>query len=129
MHSLRLACATSLLLLAAFLTGSCGSGNPNSNRQLLKISVAPNPDLIAPTSYIATGTYSAPPITVAPLPVFWYSIDPPDGYQLTPTPYVACNLPHGSTVTAIAPVNPNAPTSGPIGSTPMVQGSATLSCP
>jgi len=114
------------VLLASFPALSCGGGS-SSNRQLQSITiqaVSPNGGEVF---FTATGTYNAPPITVTPLPTFWVIQDPPDGYQLTTQPFpVSCAF---HSVSYMAPVNPNAPSAGPIGSTPMITGSAQVLCP
>jgi hypothetical protein len=115
-----------LAVLPLWLTSSCGSGS--TNRQLQSISIAVSPD-IGQYSFIATGTYNAPPITVSPLAASWYTIDPSGAYTLTTQPFTACSLPHGTTVTAMAPANPNAPSTGSVSSTKMVQANAVLDCP
>jgi len=116
-----------LLLIVACLTLACGSSN-NSNRKLQSITInaVANSGQI---SFVATGSYNAPPMTVTPLPTFWYVMDPPTGYTLTTQPFVvSCSQP-GITVTASAPVNPNAPATGPIQSTTMIVATAPLLCP
>lgn len=123
--------ASSLLLLLAFLTLSCGS---SSGRKLQSISVAQTV-VGTQVQFVATGTYSAPPTTVTPLPADWMLgiPAPPPGkwtYSLTSQPYVYdCNnlnpLRPGQ-VTAIAPVDPNAPASGT--TTKVVTGSLGFSC-
>ncbi|MGO9084341.1 MAG: hypothetical protein ACLQBK_03875 [Candidatus Sulfotelmatobacter sp.] len=69
---------------------------------------------------MATGTFSAPPTTVTPLPVDWtvqLMAPPPPTYTytLTTQPYVVnCTTvgPEYGPVVAFAPPDPNAPTSG-----------------
>ena len=114
-----------LLLLVAFLTLSCGSG---SRRQLQSITVT---QLIETGNgnqheLVATGTFSAPPTTVTPLPVFWFVDLPPGQYTLSAQPFVI-ECPYPGPITAIAPADPNAPTSGTISGTKMA--SASTSCP
>ncbi len=107
--------ALSFLILAAFPALSCGSGG----RQLQSISISQtvNGNQI---QFTATGTFSAVPTTVTPLPVDWslglLAPPPPQyTYTLTTQPYVydctnagSYNLP----VSAFAPTDPKAPTSG-----------------
>ena len=70
--------------------------------------------------FVATGTFSAPPTTVSPLPVDWTSglMAPPPptySYTLTTQPYVVnCTVvgPEAPQVVAFAPPEPNAPVSG-----------------
>ncbi len=69
---------------------------------------------------MATGTFSAAPITVTPLPVDWTNglMAPPPptySYTLTAQPYVVnCTTvgPEALPVVAFAPPDPNAPVSG-----------------
>jgi hypothetical protein len=126
-----------VLLSAASLTLACGSSNNSmgSNRQLQSISiqstVSGNQVL-----FTATGTFSAPPITVSPLPVGVWSIGffspPPPNltYTLTTQPFVlGCDtIAPGSTVDALAPSDPNAPTTGTLPFAEMVVGSAPIPC-
>lgn len=117
-----------LLLLAASLAVNCGGGSNNRQLQSIAINAVGNCCEVALT---ATGTYNAPPTTVTPLPTSWYIQDPTGGYQLTTQPFVidcASRLP-GNTVTAVAPVDPDAPASGPISTTKMVTATAPLICP
>lgn len=107
--------ASFLLILPAFLLIACG-GN---SRQLQSITITrtANGQQI---QFVATGTFSAPPTTVTPLPVDWtlgLMAPPPPTYDytLTTQPYVydcanagAYSLP----VVAFAPTDPNAPPSG-----------------
>jgi hypothetical protein len=114
-----------LLLLIACLALACGGGS-NRRLQSIAISAVANGGQI---SFVATGTYNASPTTVTPLPVFWYVMDPPTGYTLTAQPFVvSCSLP-GITVTATAPVNPSAPSTGPISSAALVVATAPFLCP
>jgi len=114
-----------LLLLVPFLTLSCGS-----SRQLQSISISQraNGEEI---QFVATGTFSASPTTVTPLPVFWYVGLPPAQYSLTTQP-VLCNITREpmplSFLTATAPANPNAGSSGSISATKMVKATASYSC-
>jgi len=118
-----------LLFLAASLAVSCGGGG-NSNRQLQSITIN-GVGNCCETSLTATGIYNAAPITVTPLPTSWYVQDPTGGYQLTTQPFVInCDArPPGTTVTALAPADPNAPMSGSISGTTMVTATAPIVCP
>lgn len=117
-----------ILLLPTLFTLACGSG---SNRQLQSISISQtvNGEGI---QFVATGTFSAAPITVTPLAVFW-SIDlPPDQYTLTTQPFVIqCTVsgPVPGPIVARAPADPHAPSSGSSSGTRMVTGSAGATCP
>jgi hypothetical protein len=117
-----------LLLLAASLALNCGGGSSNRQLQSITINGVGNCCEVALT---ATGTYSAPPTTVNPLPTSWYIQDPTGGYQLTTQSFVInCDSrPPGNTVTAMAPVDPNAPSSGSISTTKMVTATAPIQCP
>ena len=105
---------TSLLLLA--LT-SCGTGN----RQLESIIISPGGNISM--HYTASGTFNKAPATVSPLPVSWYVVNSavsPEvigqeyGYTLTTEPYSLSPCALTDTVVALAPMNPNAPTTGTV---------------
>ena len=122
--------APSLLILAASLTLACGGGS-GRDLQSITITKTANGQQI---QFVATGTFSAPPTTVTPLPVDWtlglMAPPPPTySYTLTTQPYVydcanagAYNLP----VVAFAPTDPNAPRSGT--TTKVVIASGGLPC-
>jgi hypothetical protein len=121
-----------LLLVAAFLTLSCGSGN---GRHLQSITLTQTAIQNGEADqFVATGTFSAPPITVTPLPVDWTNglmAPPPPAftYTLTTQPYVVnCTVvgPEALPVVAFAPPDPNAPTSGT--SKIVVTAAATPAC-
>jgi len=101
------------------LVVACGSAN--SGRQLHSITINAVGDCCE-TIFTATGTYSTAPSTVSPLPTSWSLGTPPDTYQLTTQPFaVICPLPNGNyLVTAMSPVNPNAPLTGTVSSTKIV---------
>ncbi|MGZ4814793.1 MAG: hypothetical protein ACXVZV_05270 [Terriglobales bacterium] len=92
-----------------------------------------------PVQFTATGTYNAAPVTVTPLAAFWTisgsGIDPTCTtncqYQLTNASYTAnCGpIPGMDSITAQAPVDPNAPPSGSLADTQMVSATAQLICP
>ena len=117
-----------LLLFSTLFTLACGSG---SNRQLQSISIsqAVNGEGI---QFVATGTFSAAPINVTPLAVFW-SIDlPPQQYTLTTQPFVIqCTVsgPVPGPIVAWAPADPHAPSSGSLSGTKMVTSSTGATCP
>jgi hypothetical protein len=99
----------SLLLSATLGCGSSGSGN----RQLQSIAV--NGTGMIQLQFTATGTFSASPTTVSPLPVSWYVVNPtPDGeaYALTSQPFQS--MCQNATLVAVAPADPKAPASGTI---------------
>jgi hypothetical protein len=105
--------APSLLVLAASVTLSCGSGNSNSGRQLQSITVVQVQNG-SQFQFIATGTFSAPPPTY--------------NYTLSTQPYVYnCDGSGLIQVVAFAPPNPDAPSSGSVSQ--VVQGVATFTCP
>jgi hypothetical protein len=108
--------ALSLLLIAPLFTMGCGSSH---SRQLQSITITKTANG-QQIQFVATGTFSAPPTTVTPLPVDWTLglMAPPPltyDYTLTTQPYLydcanagAYSLP----VVAFAPTDPNAPASG-----------------
>jgi hypothetical protein len=120
------------LLLCATVALSCGSSS-NSNRQLRSISIAQTANG-QQVQFVATGTFSAAPATVTPLPVDWtlglMAPPPPQySYTLTTQPYVyncanagAYQLP----VVAFAPPDPNAPSAGVTKT--VVSASAAIHC-
>jgi len=96
---------------------ACGS----TSRQLQSITVSSGGNVSM--QYTATGTFNKAPATVSPLPVSWYvvnsaviaNVSPPDyGYTLTSEPYSLNPCVLTDTVVALAPMDPNAPTSGGI---------------
>lgn len=116
-----------LLLIIVSLSLACGSSN-GSNRQLQSITinaVANNGQI----SFVATGHYTSAPLTVTPLPTFWFVMDPPDGYTLTTQPFVVSCTQSAINVTAMAPASPSAPATGPLQTTTMVIATAPLNCP
>lgn len=129
-----------LVLLGLGLLGGCNAVD-NSPRQLVSISISPSTanGNNGPVQFTATGTYNADPKTVTPLAAFWTisgpGIDPGCSsncqYQLTTASYTAiCGpVPGTDTITAQAPVDPNAPPSGSISDTKMVSATAQLVCP
>jgi len=111
---------------AALLLFSIAGCVADSDRVLQSISISPNTATGASASYTATGTYSSAPVTVTPLSVSWFvmgpGLDPPGpGYALAPGAFQAqrCSQVQSKTsqdyvVIAVAPANPNAPSSGPM---------------
>jgi len=109
-----------LLLVAVAVTLSCGSAS-GSGRQLQSITLTQTAiDNGQEDQFVATGTFSAPPITVTPLPVDWTNglmAPPPPTFthSLSTQPYVInCAVvgPEALPVVAFAPPDLNAPTSG-----------------
>jgi hypothetical protein len=131
---MKLICVT-LLFLVSTLILACGRG---SGRQLESISISSttvgaNGQQL---SFVATGTFSEPPISVTPLPVDWSTqlIAPPPSeytYTLTTRPFVVnCTPPvlgDAGVVVAFAPTNANGPASGTT-KTVVVAGALSL-CP
>jgi hypothetical protein len=110
--------APSLIILAALGTLACGGGH---GRQLQSITITQTLSANGQqVSFVATGTFSAPPTTVTPLPVDWTTqlLAPPPPeytYTLTTQPLVvSCTTigPGVLPVVAFAPLDPNAPMSG-----------------
>lgn len=112
-----------LLVPAFFLTLSCGS---SSNRHLQSITIDDNLEGDQ-VSFVATGTYSAPPTTVTPLPVSWSYAPPPGNYTLTTQPYTPL-CPSPSSIVASAPMDPNAPISGSASNEIMITQSTAAPC-
>ncbi|HXR39173.1 MAG TPA: hypothetical protein VN776_08770 [Terracidiphilus sp.] len=114
--------AVPALVLLLSIPG-CGNG---ANRQLQSISISPSSASGASASYTATGAFNPSPMTVTPLSVSWFimgsGIDPPgSAYSLANGNYRAqrCSQVQTETtldyvVLAVAPADPNAPSSGPI---------------
>jgi hypothetical protein len=122
-----------LFLLVTLLTLACG----NSNRQLESINIKATTN-VGQVQFIASGTFSAPPTTVAPLPVDWANgfLAPPVenvDYTLTTQPYVlSCLSSPPETevqVTALAPQNPRAPASGSSPWAKLVMSHSAIACP
>ena len=121
-----------LLLVATSLTLSCGS---STGRHLQSITLTQTTiNNGQGDQFVATGTFSAPPTTVTPLPVDWTNglMAPPPltyTYTLTTQPYVVnCTTvgPDALPVVAFAPPDPSAPTSGT--SKIVVTAAATPAC-
>jgi len=118
------------LSFATLLTLSCGSGG--RHLQSITVSQTVSGQQI---QFVATGTFSAPPTTVTPLPVDWMlgiAAPPPKQwtYTLTDQPYVYdcanVNPVNPGLVTAFAPSDPKAPASGT--TTKVVIGSLAVTC-
>jgi len=126
--------AFSLLLLMAFLALSCGN---SSGRQLQSITIMQLRETgNGQLEFVATGTFSDPPMTVTPLPVMWglqlYAPPPRNlDYTLTSQPYMLNCTSTGAAagpVSAIAPSDANAPTSGSWPFSKMTLAYATVKC-
>jgi hypothetical protein len=117
---------TLLLCLAASLATGCGGSGSNRQLQSITISGVFNGGEV---SFTATGTYNAPPTTVIPLATSWYIQDPSGGYSLTTQPFVVSCGWNGLNVTAMAPVDPNAPSVGSVSSTKLIVANAPIICP
>ena len=121
-----------ILLSAGSLTSACGSSS--RHLQSITISSTVNGQQV---QFIATGTFSAPPTTVTPLPVSDWGIGPfappPENvqYTLTTQPFVFDCTGSGPylPVSALAPSNPNAPTTGSLPFANMVTATAPIPCP
>ena len=122
-----------LILPVISLILACGSSTSSSNRQLQSITIneVANGQQV---QFTATGTFSAPPTTVSPLPVSWSLDLPPREYTLTTEPYtfLQCESagPYFLPIVAVAPVDPNAPSTGSIYPVKnMIMQSAQITCP
>ncbi len=122
-----------LILPVTSLILACGSGSSSNNRQLQAITIneVANGQQV---QFTATGTFSASPTTVSPLPVSWSLDLPPREYTLTTEPYtfLQCESagPYFLPIVAVAPVDPNAPSSGSIYPVKnMIMQSAQITCP
>jgi hypothetical protein len=131
--------SASILLLVGLLTLSCGGGTMDPPRMLTAISVTPTvaqaPNGETQVQFIATGTFTEPPITVTPLAVSWNFANTPltacsanNCAQITSQGVAMCgNLATGSwSITASAPADPKASLND-FGVT-RVSGNATLAC-
>jgi len=108
------------------LTLVCGS----SNRQLQSITInsAVSGQRI---QFTATGTFSAAPITVTPLPVSWSFAPPPPRYTLTTQPFLV-DCEHRESpgpIVAMAPAAADAASSGSRLTTKMISASRAIPCP
>jgi hypothetical protein len=121
--------ASFLLLLTVSLTVSCGSSR---KLQSITISQTVNGQQI---EFVATGTFSSAPTTVTTLPVAWsfglLAPPPPQyTYALTTQPFVVdCTVvgPQALPVSALAPSDPRAPSSG--STKKVVTASMAYTCP
>ena len=125
MHRFRV---LTLLLPLTLITPGCGSGSSNRQLQSITIKAVRNGQQV---QFLATGTFSAPPTAVSPLPVFWTFVPPDPQYTLTTQPLLfSCEPPESpGPIVAMAPANPDAPSSGSISTTRMVTTSGPISCP
>jgi hypothetical protein len=123
-----------LLVLATSVMLACGGGDPPSRTlQSISITSTANGNQI---QFVATGTFSAAPTTVTPLPVDWSNgyLSPPGGnlqYALTSKPYAFNCTASGEAiqVTALAPPDPNASASGSMSFSGLIAGHAAAICP
>src|ERR1700691_3114247 len=74
-----------LALLLTLLTLGGGSGSSNRQLQSITIKAVANGQRV---QFLATGTFSAPPTAVSPLPVFWTFAPPDPQYTLTTEPFL-----------------------------------------
>jgi len=125
MRIARLASPLIPVLAFACFALSCGS-----SRRLQSITISPTTNGTQ-SAFVATGTFSAPPTTVTPLPVNWYVGAVGGQYTLTTQPFSAttgCLDPAVALFFAIAPADPNAPSSGSVSSTNMIQATGPGVC-
>jgi hypothetical protein len=123
-----------VLLVAAACSLSCGSGSSSRQLKSITITQTANGNQI---QFVATGSFSASPSTVSPLPVSWgmgLFAPPPMGplqYTLTTQPFVFDCTGTGPylPVSVLAPSNPTAPLSGSLPFSKMITASATVTCP
>jgi hypothetical protein len=126
-------CALVSLLIVAFFLLACGSSNQQRQLQSVSVKAAVSGMQV---QFIATGSFSAAPMTVTPLPVDWSGgyLSPPVSpvtYSLSTQPYDFECTTSGEIVqvTAMAPSNPSAATSGSLPWSEMVMGHAAATCP
>ena len=116
-----------VLALACFAL-SCGS-----SRRLQAITISQTASGTQVT-FVATGTFSAPPTTITPLPASWFVGTLGAQYTLTTQPFSARNVcppdanPPVGLLVAIAPADPNAPSSGSVSGTKMIQATGPGVC-
>jgi hypothetical protein len=126
MRIARLAFPSIPVLAFACIALSCGS-----SRRLQSISVSQFTSGTQST-FVATGAFSAPPTAVTPLPVSWYVGAVGAQNTLTTQPFSAttgCLEPAIIPLVAIAPADPNAPSSGSVSGTKMIQSTGADICP
>jgi hypothetical protein len=127
----------SLIVAVTAVSLSCGSSSNTDPRHLQSITISQvaSGQLV---QFVATGTFSAPPTTVTPLPVMWglqLYAPPPQSldYTLTSQPYMfscaAAMDAEAGPVSAIAPSDPVAPASGSWPFSKMTLAYATIKCP
>lgn len=128
------------MLLFGLITLSCGGGTMVDPPRMLKaISVNPTvaqaPNGQTQVQFVATGTFTEPPITVTPLPVSWNFVNLPltacstnNCAQITSQGVAMCgNLAPGSwKITASAPADPKAALND--FGVSRVSGTAALAC-
>jgi hypothetical protein len=125
MRIARLAFSLIAVLAIACFALSCGSG-----RRLQSITISETTSGTQST-FVATGTFSAAPTTVTPLPVSWYVGAVGAQYTLTTQPFSAttvCLDPAVVQLVAIAPADPTAPSSGSVSGIKMIQATGPGVC-
>ena len=111
------------VVLLTVCLAACGGG---STRHLLSVSIAPPTANganypLGGVQFTATGAFDKAPVTVTPLTATW-SISPSGVASIeTSDGFAQCSSKGTTTITASAPVTP--------GSSSMVSGNATLTCP
>lgn len=128
----------SVLVLSTIGALACGGVSQAGNGRHLQSITISQTTTGEQIQFVATGTFSAPPTTVTPLPVMWgfQLYAPPPGslnYTLTTQPYVFNCATSGNEspgpVSAIAPSDPNAPLAGSWSFSKMTLAYAQVNCP
>lgn len=122
-----------LLLLVAGLTLTCGNG---SGRRLQSIAISKTTSG-SQIQFTATGTFSAAPTTLTPLPVDWSMglfAPPPKQftYSLATQPFVVdCNAVGSGPgqVSAVAPSNPSVSGNGTLAWSELLVANSSFTCP
>jgi hypothetical protein len=114
---------------------ACFALGCRSSRRLESITISQTTSATQST-FVATGTFSASPTTVTPLPVSWNVGDVAAQYTLTTQPFSSSNVcpPVDNPVAdgvliAVAPADANAPSSGSVSGTKMIQATGPFVCP
>jgi hypothetical protein len=120
-----------MVLLASSIFLSCGG----SNRHLQSIAIQ-STATGQQFQFTATGTFSAAPTTVTPLPVDWSNgliAPPPPGnlqYSLTTQPLVYdCTSSGPVQFSVVAPKDPGAPLDGSLPFKQLVTAATAITCP
>lgn len=126
----------SLFVLSALGMLACGGASEAGNSRHLKSITIAQTVSGEQVQLVATGTFSAPPVTVTPLAVDWASgfLSPPAttmSYSLSAQPFVFKCTASGvyAQVTALAPSSQSAPSSGTIAWSNLTMGHAAINCP